>query len=93
MPDVVWKTAEGQLIPIRNMSSSHLLAAIHLIERNRYQQATDAAMRQKEDPLADELVSYYLQWPPQYEAMVKEAARRGLVYRPVEPALTVSRRR
>jgi hypothetical protein len=82
----VWTTREGQDIPVKNMASAHLLSAIHLIERSRYQKATDAAMRQAVDPLSEEMVSYYLQWPTQYYSLVTEAVRRGLIYRPVEQA-------
>lgn len=82
----VWRTAEGVDIPVSKMASSHLLAAIHLIERGRYQRVTDAAMRQGEEPLNDELVGFYLEWPIQYEALIKEAVYRNLIYRPIENA-------
>jgi hypothetical protein len=83
----VWTTREGQEIEIRNMASSHLLATIHLIERNRFTNAVDAAMREpqnmNEQVWEDHTLQYYLQWPVQYESLVAEAQRRGLIHRGV----------
>jgi hypothetical protein len=84
----VWTTAEGKAIPIRNMASSHLLSTIHFIERGRFQRVADAALRQHEEPLNNETISYYMMWPIQYEALVAEAVRRNLIYRPIEKVET-----
>ena len=83
----IWITREGQQLEVKDMASSHLLSTIHFIERNRFTSAVDVAMRVrdlKEETLYDNPVQYYLQWPIQYEALVAEAQRRGLIYRGVE---------
>lgn len=86
LPDKdTWVTKEGQYLDIKVMASSHLLATIHYIERNRFTNSVDCAMRQfqnVEESEGDSLdVEYYLQWPVQYEALVVEAQRRSLINR------------
>lgn len=80
----VWITKEGQQIEIKAMSSSHLLSTIHFIERNRCMNALEVWSEHKlgDDRLA--AVNYYLQWPIQYDTLIAEAQRRGLIYRGVE---------
>ena len=81
----VWITAEGRQMEIATMASSHLLAAIHMIERRRFMNAAETYGEMnlnKEDRL--EMTQYYLQWPIQYETMIAEAQRRGLITRGVE---------
>lgn len=81
----VWITREGQQIEIKNMASSHLLATIHFIERNRLMNAAEVyheTQFREDDRL--EMVNYYLQFPVQYENLVAEAQRRQLIYRAVE---------
>lgn len=80
----IWITREGEQIEIKNMASSHLLATIHFIERGRFMNAAEVYSESQlgEDRLA--AVNYYLQWPIQYETLVEEAQRRGLVCRAVE---------
>lgn len=90
-PDV-WITREGQEIEISHMASSHLLATIHFIERNRFMNAAEVYSEQQ---LGDErlnAVEYYLQWPIQYETLVTEAQRRGLIWRNI-PGLVKSKRK
>lgn len=81
----VWITAEGQQMEIKTMASSHLLAAIHMIERRRYQAAFEVYQeRAFGEDMRREMTNYYLAWPIQYETMVAEAQRRGLITRGVE---------
>lgn len=80
----VWITREGQQMEIKDMASSHLLATIHFIERNRFMNAAEVY---NDAQLGDErlnAVNYYLQWPIQYEVLIEEAQRRHLLYRAVE---------
>ena len=80
----IWITREGQQIEIGKMASSHLLATIHFIERSRFMNAAEVY---SESQLGDErlnAVNYYLQWPIQYETLVMEAQRRGLIFRSTE---------
>jgi hypothetical protein len=77
----IWVTREGQQLEIKKMASSHLLATIHFIERKRFTEAVDCAMRESG---GSDLVKYYLQWPYQYDSLVAEAQRRRLIYRGVE---------
>lgn len=90
-PDV-WITREGQQIEIKSMASSHLLATIHFIERNRFMNAAEVYSEQQLGDARLDAVEYYLQWPIQYETLVKEAQRRGLIWRNV-PGLVKSKRR
>jgi hypothetical protein len=81
----VWITREGQQIEIKMMASSHLLATIHFIERQRFMNAAEvySEMQFREDD-RNEMVNYYLQFPVQYESLVAEAQRRQLIYRGAE---------
>ncbi len=84
----IWITKEGKQLEIRTMASSHLLSTIHFIERNRFTQTMECAMREpsniNEQQWEDNPLQYYLQWPIQYENLVAEAQRRGLIYRASE---------
>lgn len=75
----VWITREGKQMEIKDMASSHLLATIHFIERNRFMNAAETYGEGMMDA-----TNYYLQWPIQYETLVKEAQRRGLIFRNAE---------
>lgn len=75
----VWITREGQQMEIKTMVSSHLLATIHFIERNRFMNAAETYSEGMKDA-----TEYYLQWPIQYDALIAEAQRRGLINRGVE---------
>lgn len=80
----IWITREGHQREIKSMASSHLLATIHFIERNRFMNAAECFF---EDQLGDirlEATEYYLQWPIQYERLIEEAQRRGLIYRNIK---------
>jgi|SRR4051812_48772490 hypothetical protein len=81
----VWITREGHQMEIKHMASSHLLSAIHFIERNRLNNASEVYHEQQlgEDRL--NAVAYYLEWPLQYETLIAEAVRRKLLYRPEAP--------
>jgi hypothetical protein len=69
---------------IKTMASSHLLATIHFIERNRFMNAAETYA----EGMAD-ATEYYLQWPIQYETLIAEAQRRGLIFRNVEGIVKV----
>ena len=77
----VWITREGQQMEIRHMASHHLLAAIHMIERNRLMNAAEVYGEQQLGDARLAAVEYYLEWPIQYETLVNEAIRRNLLYR------------
>jgi hypothetical protein len=87
----IWTTKEGSRIPIKDMASSHLLSTIHYIERNRFMNSVEVQMRDR-TAHTDELTNLYLQWPPQYDFLIAEAQRRGLIQRGVE-GLVVKRKR
>ena len=75
-----WITREGHHIEIKAMASSHLLATIHLIEKSRFTNSAEIFYT-----LANQdAMEYYLQWPEQYESLIAEAQRRGLIYRGIE---------
>lgn len=80
----IWITREGQHLEIKKMASSHLLSTIHFIERSRFNNVlevyTDAI---RNEINMDDAVTYYAQWPIQYENLVKEAQRRNLLWRNV----------
>jgi len=77
----VWITREGQQLEIRTMSSSHLLATIHWIERNRFMNAAEVYHESQLGEHRLAAVQYYLGWPIQYETLIEEAQRRKLLYR------------
>jgi hypothetical protein len=86
----IWITAEGQQMEIKSMASSHLLATIHFIERKRFQSASEVYHERAFDKnFRNEMTSYYLQWPIQYDVMIAEAQRRGLITRGVEGLVKV----
>lgn len=80
----VWITREGKQMEIRTMASSHLLATIHFIERNRFMNAAETYTDQQLGNVDMDAVNYYLQWPIQYETLIEEAQRRHLIYRKAE---------
>lgn len=81
----VWITREGKEMEIKDMASSHLLSAIHMIERNRFTQGMEIYLQGNQDKLDwSDAMAYYLQWPIQYDVMIAEAQRRGLLNRGVE---------
>lgn len=81
----VWITKEGRSMEIKNMASSHLLSAIHFIERNRFTNALECYNQDSlNHPDKMEMITYYLEWPIQYDTMIAEAQRRGLMNRGVE---------
>lgn len=81
----VWITREGKQMEIKDMASSHLLSTIHFIERNRLMQGLEIyQQRQADNQNWQDAMAYYTQWPIQYEALIAEAQRRGLLFRNVE---------
>ena len=74
-----WTTKERQQIPIKKMASSHLLAAIHMIEKKRFERMVDTATRIESEDM--EILEIYAQFPIEYYALLQEAERRGLIMR------------
>ena len=79
MSDPLWRTREGFELAPRDMSTSHLLAAIHMIERSRMQNLIHLGLH--DDMSNDALVDYYSKWPEAYDALCSEAERRYLIRR------------
>ena len=82
-----WMTKEGTRVPISIMPTSHLLNAIHLIERSRMQQLVSievnianglTVISRKE---AIELLDFYTAYPPEYPDLLAEAEKRQLIKR------------
>ena len=94
-----WTTKDGEEIEIAFMSSSHLLATIHFIERNRFVNAAEVYGYRFNTADADttaegvRAVHYYLRWPDAYDALVTEATRRKLLHRPAEGPVPKGSRR
>lgn len=82
-----WVTREGTRIPIPAMATSHLLNAIHMIERSRVQQliSLDENMSIEITGLTPaeklEILNYYAQWPDGYEDLLAEAEKRQIIKR------------
>jgi hypothetical protein len=86
----VWITKEGVEMEIRHMASNHLLSTIHFIERNRLFNAAEVWSDVQFDANArSEMAAYYLNWPIQYDTLIAEAQRRGLIHRDVEGLVKV----
>ena len=64
---------------IGTMSSSHLLAAIHFIERQRLMNCIEVYNDKQLGSI--DAVEYYAEWPYQYETLIAEAQRRKLIHR------------
>jgi|GraSoiStandDraft_4_1057263.scaffolds.fasta_scaffold00110_53 hypothetical protein len=80
----IWITREGQEIEIKKMPSSHLLATIHFIERRRFEACFEVYQETVNNGKIEGMLEYYSQWPIQYETLIKEAQRRGLIFRQQE---------
>jgi hypothetical protein len=81
----IWTDRSGQQVEIKNMASSHLLATIHFIERNRFINTAEVYFDRnfsEKDRL--EMANYYAEWPIQYETLIAEAQRRHLIYRGIQ---------
>lgn len=92
MANDTWITREGKSIKIKEMASSHLLSAIHWIERNRFTQSLEVYGQAKSDGLDwSDALEYYMQWPDAYESMIAEAQRRNLLFRFVSIGSTNSK--
>lgn len=81
----VWTTKEGQQIEINRMPSSHLLATIHFIERRRFEACFEVYQETVNNGNIEGMLEYYSQWPIQYETLIAEAQRRGLIIRQKSP--------
>lgn len=73
----MWIDRDGKGVTIKGMSSPHLLAAIHMIERNRL--TAIAEMYMQEIPPTN--FEYYVEFPNSYNHLVVEAKRRKLIGR------------
>lgn len=79
-----WVTASGDAIPISGMTTTHLLNAIHVLERGRCAQLVElsnsngwvlggADMKR--------LLRVYASWPVEYDDLLAEAEKRGIIRR------------
>ncbi len=73
-----WTTKEGIDLNINEMATSHLLATIHMIERNRMNNLLSLGMM---DNLTQDTVDYYAQFPSSYKDLCDEAELRFLIHR------------
>jgi hypothetical protein len=77
----VWITKEGHQIKIKKMPSSHLLSTIHFIERRRFEACFEVYQDTVNNGPVEGMLEYYSQFPVQYETLIAEAQRRGLIAR------------
>ncbi len=73
----MWITRDGESVTIEGMSSSHLLAAIHMIERTRL----NAMSEMVNQTISLDNFSYYKEFPESYNELIKEAKKRQLIGR------------
>jgi hypothetical protein len=79
MSKLIWNTREGHPIEIKKMATPHLLATIHMIERNRLNNLL--SILGMDNNWNQEVVDYYAKFPEQYEVLCEEAERRLLIRR------------
>lgn len=86
--NATWTTREGAVLPIRQMTTRHLLATIHFIERKRMENLLDLGMINEavivtdgSDGVDEDVIAYYAAWPESYGALLDEAERRHLIGR------------
>lgn len=77
----IWTTREGVQVEIKRMPSSHLLSTIHFIERRRYDACFEVYQETVNNGPVEGMLEYYSQFPVQYETLIVEAQRRGLIAR------------
>ncbi len=75
----VWVDRNGVGIPVSGMSSNHLLSAIHMVERNRFNAIVE--IKQNEINIDERNFEYYTDFSEIYQALVKEAKKRKLIGR------------
>ena len=85
-PGPRWRTRDGVEVLIRTMPTSHLLNAIHFIERNRMQQLQEFLAEADElEEICPGIVNadldYYTGWPEGYDNLINEALHRQLIKR------------
>ena len=73
-----WTTKDGIELNVREMSTPHLLATIHLIEKTRMNNILAIAFVESVTNAGKE---YYSRWPESYPALIAEAERRKLIQR------------
>jgi hypothetical protein len=81
----IWITREGHQVKIDKMPSSHLLATIHFIERRRFEACFEVYQDTVNNGPVEGMLEYYSQFPVQYETLIEEAQRRGLIHRTKSP--------
>jgi len=86
----VWITREGVHMEIKKMPSSHLLAAIHFIERSRFYACFEVFQDLVNNGPIEGAMEYYSRWPIQYANLVKEAEHRNLIHRSQETNTTTA---
>ena len=75
----IWIDRNGKGIPISGMSSNHLLSAIHMVERNRFNDIVE--MQQNKINVDERNFEYYTNFSEIYQALIKEAKKRKLIGR------------
>ena len=78
------------MLEISKMATPHLLATIHMIERNRMNNLLSIAGTEN---LTQEIVDYYGQFPDEYTALCDEAERRFLIHRGTQKEGLIRRRK
>lgn len=81
MSEPTWRTRDGAQLPIKLMTTSHLLAAIHFIERKRAETLTDLGQVDLEVGVTADVIEYYARWPDAYFHLLEEAERRQVIGR------------
>ena len=72
-PDLLWKTADGRMIKIKDMDDGHLLNSVRLLflrKADAHPAAPGAEVRTR--------FLWQVRWQPLLDAMTAECARRGL---------------
>lgn len=86
----IWVTREGVKLEISKMATPHLLATIHMIERNRMNNLMSIMACEN---WTEETVNYYASWPDEYRALCDEAERRLLINRGTQKEGLIKSRR
>lgn len=85
----LWRTAGGEVIQIHAMTDSHLLATIHMFERNRERDLAEIERKYASQQFADpnvysQMKEHYSEYPAIYHAMVQEGCKRRIIARNYE---------
>jgi hypothetical protein len=77
----LWTTKEGVHLEISKMATPHLLATIHMIERNRMNNLLTIMTAEN---WTEEIINYYGKFPEAYKDLCEEAERRLLIHRGIQ---------